>query len=160
MSVDVTAGDVARRTSVGLVVVQDGTAQWLNDAARGLVAPHGGSWTGPGSVLPLLLSVRPGTRREALRWPSPVGGTRWWEITCRLLDAAEPALLYEITDETPHHHSDDRNDRWWLARLEAMAGMGSWEWDPLDNTVEWSDSLLHLFGMPSTPISTTPASVR
>jgi len=148
VSVDVTAEDVARRTSVGLVVVQDGAARWFNEAARDLVAPHGGAWSGTGSVLHLLNAVRPGTRREALRWPSPVGGTRWWEITCRLLDAVEPALLYEITDETQRHRSDDRNDRWRLARLEAMAGMGSWEWDPLDNGVEWSGSLLRLFGMP------------
>lgn len=148
MSADMTGEDVARRTSVGLVVVQDGAARWLNEAARDLVVPHGGAWTGQNSVLHLLHAVRPGTRREALRWPSPVGGTRWWEVTCRLLDSAEPALLYEITDETAGHRSDDRNDRWRLARLEAMAGMGSWEWDPLDNTVEWSPSLLQLFGLP------------
>ncbi|MBC8091934.1 MAG: EAL domain-containing protein, partial [Pseudonocardia sp.] len=110
--------------------------------------PHGGTWSGPGSPLHLLHTVRTGTRRGALRWPSPVGGTRWWEITCRLLDAAEPALLYEITDETARHHSDDGNDRWRLSRLEAMAGIGSWEWDPLDNSVRWSEALLRLFGLP------------
>jgi diguanylate cyclase (GGDEF)-like protein len=149
VSVDMTAEDVARRTSVGLLVVQDGAARWLNDAARDLVVPHGGSWTDAGSPLHLLHTVRPGTRRAALRWPSPVGGTRWWEITCRLLDATEAALLYEITDETAHHHSDDGNDRWRLSRLEAMAGIGSWEWDPLDNSIRWSDTLLRLLGLPS-----------
>lgn len=148
VSVDLTAEKVVRRTSVGLVVVQDGAARWLNDAARDLVAPHGGAWTGPASPLHLLYAVRPGTRRAALRWPSPVGGTRWWEITCRLLDAAEPALLFEITDETARQHSDDGNDRWRLSRLEAMAGIGSWDWDPLDNTVRWSDALLRLLGLP------------
>ncbi|MCX6462621.1 MAG: EAL domain-containing protein [Pseudonocardiales bacterium] len=147
-AVDSTAEDVARCTSVGLVVLQDGEVRWLNDAARDLVGSHGGSWTGPGSPVPLLQAIRPGTRREMLRWPSPVGGTRWWEITCRLLGAGGAALLYEITDETAHRPDTDRNDRWRLARLEALAGMGSWEWDPLDNTVEWSDALQRLFGLP------------
>lgn len=146
--VDVTAETVARCASVGLVVMQDGAVRWLNDAARDLVVPFGGAWdSGPGSPLNLMVGVRPGTRREALRWPSPVGGTRWWEITCRLLDG-ESALLYEITDETGRHHGEERNDRWRLARLESMAGMGSWEWNPLDDTIEWSDALRSLFGMP------------
>ncbi len=149
MAVGMTAEDVARRTSVGLVVVQDGATRWLNDAARDLVVPHGGSWNdGAGSPLRLVAAVRPGTRREALRWPSPVGGTRWWEITCRLLDATGSAMLYEITDETTRSRSDERNDRWRLTRLESMAGMGSWEWDPLDGTVEWSAALRALFGIP------------
>lgn len=155
MTADVNAEDVARRTSVGLVVVQDGAARWLNAAARDLVVPHGGAWQGAASVLPLLHGVRPGTRREAVRWPSPVGGTRWWGIACQVFDPAESALLYEISDETSLQMRDDRNDRWRLDRLETMAGMGSWEWDPLSNGVEWSDSLLRLLGIPpGTDVST------
>jgi diguanylate cyclase (GGDEF)-like protein len=143
-----TAEDVARAASVGLVVVHDGGVRWLNEAARELVAAHGGSWSGSGSPVPLLLGVRPGTRREMLRWPSPVGGTRWWQITCRPLAAADPGVLYEITDETAQRPDAERNDRWRLARLEALAGMGSWEWDPLDHSIEFSDALLQLFGLP------------
>ena len=143
-----TAQDVARCTSVGLVVVHDGDVHWLNDAARELADPHGGAWSGPESLLPLVRAVRPGTRRELVRWPSPVGGTRWWEVTCRLLDAGGSEVLYEITDETARRPGNARNDRWRLARLEALAGMGSWEWDPLDNSVEWSDALQELFGVP------------
>lgn len=86
--------------------------------------------------MPLVTVARPGTRREALRRLSPVGGTRWWEITCRLLDATESARLHEITDETGRGRDDDRNDRWWLTRFESMAGMGSWEWDR--STARWS----------------------
>lgn len=148
MAADVTAEDVARRTSVGLVVVRDGAVQWTNRAARDLVAPHGGAWQGASTVLHLLHGVRPGTRREALRWPSPVGGTRWWEVSCRLLEPTTMGLLYEITDETPRQLREDRNDRWRLDRLEAIAGMGSWEWDPLDGIAEYSDSLLRLLGVP------------
>ncbi|GAA3225079.1 hypothetical protein GCM10017691_13650 [Pseudonocardia petroleophila] len=148
MAADVTAEDVARRTSVGLVVVRDGAVQWTNRAAHDLVAPHGGAWQGASTVLHLLHGVRPGTRREALRWPSPVGGTRWWEVSCRLLEPTTMGLLYEITDETPRQLREDRNDRWRLDRLEAIAGMGSWEWDPLDGIAEYSDSLLRLLGVP------------
>lgn len=143
-----TAQDVARCTSVGLVVVHDGDVHWLNDAARELVDAHGGSWSGAGSLLRLLQVVRPGTRRELVRWPSPVGGTRWWEVTCRHLDQSGSEVLYEITDETARRPGNARNDRWRLARLEALAGMGSWEWDPLDDSVEWSDALQQLFGVP------------
>ncbi len=148
-TVDPTVADVARCASVGLLVVQDGVVRWLNDAARELVATYGGAWTGPGSPVRSLRAVRPGTRRKLLRWPSPVGGTRWWQISCRLLRPGEHALLYEITDETAHHADTERNDTWRLARLEAMAGMGSWEWDPLDNSVQWSDALQVLFGLPA-----------
>lgn len=48
---DLIAQDVARRTSVGLLVVHDGAVLWANDAARELVVPHGGAWSGPGSAM-------------------------------------------------------------------------------------------------------------
>lgn len=143
-----TAEDVARCTSVALAVVQDGEVRWLNDAARELVGPHDGAWTGPGSPLPVLLAVRPGARRQLMSWSSPHGGTRWWEISCRVLGPVDAELLYEITDETDNRSSGERNDRWRLSRLEALAGMGSWEWNPRTNVVEWSDALQELFGTP------------
>ena len=47
-----TPSDVARRAMIGLVVVgRDGEVEWLNDAARALVEPYGGAWTGPASPL-------------------------------------------------------------------------------------------------------------
>ena len=124
--------------------------RWLNDAAQALVVPHGGTWAGTGSPLPLLTDVRRGTRRDVLRWPSPVGGTRWWQVSSHPLDTDGPAVLYEITDETT---PDDRDGRgraaqWRLSRLEALAGMGSWDWDLASDRVEWSDALLRQFGLP------------
>ena len=132
------------------MVVQDGAVRWLNDAAEALVVPHGGRWAGTGSPLPLLTDVRRGSRRDLLRWPSPAGGTRWWQVSSRPLDTDGPAVLYEITDETA---PDDRDARgraaqWRLSRLEALAGMGSWDWDPASDRVEWSDALLRQFGLP------------
>jgi diguanylate cyclase (GGDEF)-like protein/PAS domain S-box-containing protein len=143
-----TAEDVARLASVGLVVVQDGVVRWLNEAAHAMVAAHGGGWNGDGCPLPELRAVAPGARRQTVRWAAPDGRTRWWSVTCRPLGAGAPALLYEINDETAHRRAVERNDRWRLARLEALAGMGSWEWDPVDDTVEWSDALKQLFGVP------------
>jgi diguanylate cyclase (GGDEF)-like protein len=146
-----TGAYVAGRTSVALVVVaEDGDVRWLNDAARRLVAPFGGTWNGPGSALEQLRGIRPGARWAAVRWPSPVGGTRWWEVACRHLGPGDPAVLYEITDETDRHQRDMgvRNAQWRLARLESMAGMGSWEWIPLSGRVHLSDGLLRLLGLP------------
>jgi len=146
-----TGAYVAGLTSVALVVVaEDGDVRWLNEAARRLVAPYGGTWDGPGSPLELLRGVRPGARWASLRWPSPVGGTRWWQLACRHLGPGDPAVLYEITDETDRHERDlgVRNAQWRLSRLETTAGMGSWDWNPLTGRVHWSDGLLRLFGLP------------
>jgi diguanylate cyclase (GGDEF)-like protein len=145
-----TGAYVAARTSVALVVAQDGGVRWLNDAARRLVSPFGGTWEGPCSALEELRGMRPGARWTSVRWPSPVGGDRWWQVACRLLGPGDPTLLYEITDETERHDQDlgDRAAQWRLSRLETLAGMGTWDWDPLDGSVHWSDGLLRLFGVP------------
>jgi diguanylate cyclase (GGDEF)-like protein len=147
-SVSSTAEDVARVASVGLVVVEDGVVRWLNEAAHALVRAHGGGWNGDGCPLPQLRAVPVGARRQVVRWAAPDGRTRWWSVTCRPLAAGGPALLYEITDETASQDAGERDHRWRLARLEALAGMGSWEWDPVDGTVEWSAALKQLFGVP------------
>jgi diguanylate cyclase (GGDEF)-like protein/PAS domain S-box-containing protein len=146
-----TAGDIARRATIGLVLVRYGIASWLNDAARLLVEPHGTTWGGLGSPLDALGTVRTGARRTPLRWPSPTGGTRWWQVSCEVLGDGDPALLYEITDETGRYDADGRDlgpptAQWRLSRLEAMAGMGSWVWNVQEDTVDWSESLLTLFG--------------
>jgi diguanylate cyclase (GGDEF)-like protein/PAS domain S-box-containing protein len=144
-----TAGDIARRATVGLVLVRYGVVSWLNDAARLLVEPHGTTWDEPRSPVEALGTVRVGALRTPLRWPSPSGGTRWWQVTCKALD--DTALLYEITDETERYDADGRalgppTAQWRLTRLEAMAGMGSWIWNVQENSVDWSESLLELFG--------------
>jgi diguanylate cyclase (GGDEF)-like protein len=146
-----TAGDIARRTTVGLVLMRYGVVSWFNDAARLLVEPNGATWDGPGSPIGPLDTVRTGARRTPLRWPSPTGGTRWWQVTCEPLGEGDPALLYEITDETERYDAAGRDlgpptAQWRLARLEAMSGMGSWIWNVQENAVEWSETLLLLFG--------------
>jgi diguanylate cyclase (GGDEF)-like protein len=147
-----TAGDIARRATIGLVVVRYGVASWLNDAARLLVEPHGTTWDGPASPIAALTTVRTGARRTPMRWPSPTGGTRWWQVTCEGIGGGDPGMLYEITDETERYDADGRDlgpptAQWRLTRLEAMSGMGSWVWNVPEDTVDWSDTLLELFGL-------------
>ncbi|MBA3524933.1 MAG: EAL domain-containing protein [Geodermatophilaceae bacterium] len=148
-----TAGDAARFASVSLVVLRAGVVTWLNDAARALVAAHGGAWDGSSSPVAALGGIQPGLGRAPMRWPSPRGGTRWWQVTCTVLDDAGRAFLYEINDETARYDADGRDlgpptAQWRLSRLEAMAGMGSWVWNVPDDSIEWSEALLTLFGFP------------
>ena len=70
-----TVGDIAQRTTIGLVLVRHAVATWQNDAARRLVEPHGTTWDGPCSPMEALVTVHAGARRTPLRWPSPTGGT-------------------------------------------------------------------------------------
>jgi len=142
------AEDVAQRVSVGLVVVQYGTVRWRNEAARLLVEPYGDTWTDGGSPLELLRGMRRDGWRDTLCWPSPAGGTRWWQVTCQALDGTDPAVLYEITDETARYdHDAESRNRWRLSRLEALSGMGTWDWNIPARRVEWSDALVRLFGL-------------
>jgi diguanylate cyclase (GGDEF)-like protein/PAS domain S-box-containing protein len=145
---------IAARTSVALLVLtpEGGEPAWLNESARRLVAAHGGRWDGPGSPAALLRGVGPGAVRATVRWPSPVGGTRWWRVDCRSL-GEEARLLYEITDETGRH-DDGRTDQWRFSRIEAIAGLGSWDWDPLDGRLLWSPALLQMFGLPPDHVMT------
>ena len=80
---------------------------WLNDAARDLVASCGGGWSGPGSPLGALATVRVGARRIPTRWASPSGGIRWWQVAATALDGGR--TLYEITDETDRYDADGRD---------------------------------------------------
>lgn len=140
-----------------MVVVHDGAVTWINDAARALVEPHGGTWSGNGSPLGPLAALRPGSRRVTLRWPSPSGGTRWWEVTTSPLPDAT-SCLYEIVDDTDRYEADGRDTgpptaQWRLARIEAVAGMGSWVWNTRDDSMEWSEALRVLLDVdPVTPL--------
>jgi diguanylate cyclase (GGDEF)-like protein len=146
-----TPSDVARRAMIGLVVVgRDGEVEWLNDAARALVEPYGGGWTGPASALGALRELRSGARRVPVRWSSPQGDTRWWQAACTVLDPVTGDLLYEISDETDRYDADGRDlgpptAQWRLSRLEAMAGMGSYVWNVLTDRISWSEALLRRF---------------
>ena len=148
----VTGDEAASHATVGLLVVRHGRVSWHNLAAAALVGPHGGSWASSGALLEQLGQVPPGSLRTPMRWPSPTGGTRWWLVTSSALPSAEPAVLYEITDETTGTDADGRHPgsvmaRWRLARFEAMAGLGWWQWNLRDNTIDWSDALLRMAGL-------------
>ena len=149
-----TPSDVARRASTGLVVVRsNGEVTWFNDAARALVEPFGGAWTGPASPLGPLGELRPGARRVPVRWPPPRADTRWWQVTCSLFDPVAGELLYEITDETDRYDADGRDlgpptAQWRLLRLEAMAGTGSYVWNVLTDRISWSEAVLRRFRLP------------
>lgn len=134
-----------------MVVLRGGVVSWRNDAADALVGPFGAAWTGPAPAA-ALAAVRPGARRVPLRWTPPAGDPRWWRVSCSTLDENGPALLYELVDVTADGAPDDAADgpasaRWRLGRVEAMAGIGSWTFDPASGVVEWSDALLRLFGL-------------
>jgi diguanylate cyclase (GGDEF)-like protein len=140
--------EIAAQATVGLVVVREGQVQRCNPAASRLVEAHGGSWA---EARGLLATVGPGSRRGTVRWPSPTGGTRWWEVTCSRLAGAE--LLYEIVDETDRYSEDSHalgplTAEWRLARLEAMTGSCSWVWSADDGILVYSDGALPLLGLP------------
>jgi diguanylate cyclase (GGDEF)-like protein len=140
--------EIAAQATVGLLVVRDGQVQRRNPAATRLVEAHGGSWA---EACGLLETVGPGSRRGIVRWPSPTGGTRWWDVTCSSLAGAE--LLYEIVDETDRYSVDSHalgplTAEWRLAQLEAMTGTASWVWSADDGILVYSDGALPLLGLP------------
>ena len=116
------AEEVVGAAGLGLVVTKDDAVTWLNDAARDLVASCGGGWSGPGSPLGALATVRVGARRIPTRWASPSGGIRWWQVAATALDGGR--TLYEITDETDRYDADGRDAgaaaaQWRFNRVEA-----------------------------------------
>jgi diguanylate cyclase (GGDEF)-like protein/PAS domain S-box-containing protein len=150
----VVSDEVAGAASTGLVVIRDGAVEWLNDAARALVLPFGGTWSGPGSPIDGLAAVISGARRTPTRWPSP-SGIRWWQVSASPLDGA---TLYEITDETDRFDADGRDlgpstAQWRLAGIERMGAQGSWVWNLESGAVEYSETLMKMFGwQPDTSI--------
>ena len=71
--------EIAAQAGVALLVVRDGAVAGSNPAARQLVEPYGAVLE---DVLDRVTPVPPGTRTTTVRWPSPTGGTRWWDVTC------------------------------------------------------------------------------
>ena len=139
------AEEVVGAAGLGLVVTKDDAVTWLNDAARDLVASCGADWSGPGSPLGALATVRVGARRIPTRWASPSGGIRWWQVAATALDGGR--TLYEITDETDRYDADGRDAgavaaQWRFNRVERIGRQGSWIWHVDDDTVEFSETLM------------------
>jgi diguanylate cyclase (GGDEF)-like protein len=145
--------EMAAQAGVALVVVRDGAVRRSNPAALRLVEPYGATLD---DVLDRVTAVPSGGRTTTARWPSPTGGTRWWDVTCFPL--AESGLLYVIVDETARYGKDAQSlgpltAEWRLAKLETMTASGTWLWSVRDGVVLWSESLLELFGIPrGTPL--------
>ncbi|MCO1657497.1 putative bifunctional diguanylate cyclase/phosphodiesterase [Pseudonocardia humida] len=146
------AADIAERASIGLVVVRDGTVRWCNPAAREMVEGHGGCWDGDRPVADLREGIRPGAGDVTVRWPAPDGSTRWWQVSCTVLEPDAGSLLYEITDRTARFSLERRLGvavaEWRLSRFEALARMGSWVWNVENDRLELSETLLVAFGLP------------
>jgi diguanylate cyclase (GGDEF)-like protein len=144
-------GQVADALPVGLLVTsEDGEPIWSNPALRELLAedPAG-----------LLAVAKPGPGEQVeLPWPRSGDGERWLSVDCTELPPAprspgeeagpapKPMRLLQVTDITDRRAVADRERR--LARLEALGGTGSWEWNVASNEVEWSDELRRMFGFP------------
>jgi diguanylate cyclase (GGDEF)-like protein/PAS domain S-box-containing protein len=147
-----TGAEIARRATIGLVVVRDGAVEWLNGAARAVVESHGGAWGRPRPVADLLDGVRPGAADATVRWPAPDGTIRWWRVTCTVLEPPARILLFEITDRTTLFFVEREIGvpvaEWRLARFEALARMGSWVWNLEEDRLELSETLLVMFGLP------------
>ena len=140
--------EIAAQAGVALLVVHDGAVRRSNPAAARLVEPFGATLA---DVLDQVTAVSPDARTTTVRWPSPTGGTRWWDVACFPL--AVTGLLYVIVDETDRYGEDAQTlgpvtAHWRLTRLETMTASGTWQWSVRDGSVLWSDSLLDLFGIP------------
>lgn len=131
---------LADAVSVGLLVTApDGHTLWSNQALRDLVGgdgevdPAGLPLDGPGEV----------------QYQGADGVARWLQVKSRALPGGE-ALLHEIADVTVQHEREEqaRRSEHRLARVEALARVGSWEWDLATDAVIWSDELLKMFGYP------------
>jgi diguanylate cyclase (GGDEF)-like protein len=133
----------AEAASIGLLLRStDGATIWANPAGRTLEAE---------SVAIPFDRVKPDGPPAEEPWRRRDGGSGWLELQCRsLVHRGETLHLYEVRDVTAGHRERerDRNHRWRLTRLEQLAKMGTWEWDLPTGMVEWSDTLLQMFGLP------------
>jgi PAS domain S-box-containing protein len=141
---------VAGATSVGLLVrAPDGGVVWANQALRDLL--RAGPDPAPVDLAGLPLD---GAAPEGERaWTGPDGVRRWLEVKERPVRAAGAdgkLRLYEITDVTARHEREEqaRKRERRLSRVEALAKVGTWEWDLDTDAVVWSEELLALFGYP------------
>lgn len=138
---------VASSVSIGLAVLDaDGRTVWANDALRELV---GNQERGERSAL-TDFAARPDDHPVQKLWSAPDARRVWLQVTCRPLPGADgDLLLYEVTDITRRREDADeavlRERR--LSRVQALARVGTWDWDLATNVVVWSDELLLMFGL-------------
>jgi PAS domain S-box-containing protein len=86
-----------------------------------------------------------GTGVLTLRRP---GGTPWSEMD-RLLALCIAARAAQVVAECAADHAASQPPPWIPSdRLEALAGLGTFEWDVPADTATWSDNLCRMLGMP------------
>lgn len=132
-----------------LLATRDGRAVWTNPAFERLL---GSDDAAAGTIVSLARSNGDIAPVE-VRWTAPDGDRRWLRVRQRPLaaeyeDAADGHVLYECEDVTEHRDVAERarTAAHRLARVEALAGVGTWEWDVATGDVTWSDALLTMFG--------------
>ena len=140
---------VADAVSAGLfVTTADGAVVWANVALRALLDVAGAPLPAVRAALVALpvADLTPGEVRE-VTWSDAGGRAHRLRMSCRPLPAAS-AVLYEILDVTAEHIDIERgrNREWRLSRIEALARVGTWEWEIATNRMVWSDELLRTFG--------------
>ncbi len=84
------------------------------------------------------LVARDGTRRHIADSASPLRNSAGQLV-------GVVVVFRDITEEHRHHRSLQHN-RDMLRRTEAIAHVGSWEWDVAADRVTWSDELFRIFG--------------
>lgn len=149
-------GSLVHLRSTGvLVTTMDGRFLWANAALESIV---GGS-TSAFAASPVPGRVIPDGAAVDVPWTGPDGRARWLHVACHgVSTSSAPLLQYEVTDISERHalrrRLASREHR--IARVEALAGVGTWEWDVTTDEVRWSAQLLTLFGYPEETVLDYP----
>ncbi len=140
---------VAHASTALLVTTDEGRLVWANAACERLM----GEGLEPADVTS---RVPPGGGPTDVSWVAGDGVLRWSRIECHALSPNGARFghdrVFEIVDVTDRRRLEDavRQREHRLARVEALAGLGTWEWDIATNAVRWSPELLSIFGFPAT----------
>ncbi|ACU37312.1 putative bifunctional diguanylate cyclase/phosphodiesterase [Actinosynnema mirum] len=143
--------EVLQRTDIGYGVTDPATTlRWANPALAGILGIDPEHL--PGRSLSALLPGAPDRPRPGLALLTPAGeGHRWLEVTCQRLDASGGDLLYRVADVTAwrDRELEATHEADALRRAQVLGRMGTWEWHIAEDRVEWSDTLLGMFGYPA-----------
>ena len=113
-------------------------------------AGHSSATTSPSSMPPPT-TTRAGEGSESLLY-RPDGSTIWVVVShspVRDDDGHRIGWLHRVTEHTEQKHLLDslRQREQLLAAAQAIAQIGSWEWDVTTDTVTWSDQLYRIYNV-------------